>query len=178
MTNTIFGPLTLLLIALTGVVTFLLIVVFLRPWLKGVASGVTLSLVDVLGMYLRNVPPGMIIDAHIMTVKAGCPVPLQTLEAHHLAGGHVEFAVRAMVDAHQMGMDVGFDKISAIDLAGEDVLRAIEEHEDLDAMLGGVDLATELSPEEYEQLMRTREWLQSHPHRASIIAFLRKTNAG
>lgn len=146
--------------------------VFLRPWFKGVASGVPLSIVDVLGMHLRGVPPGLIINAHIMTVKAGCPIPLPNLEAHHLAGGHAEVVARAVVKAHQNGLNVGFDKIFAIDLAGKDVLRAVEEQDDLDAMLDRVDLAKELSPEEYAQLICIRDWLQSHRHCASILAFL------
>jgi uncharacterized protein YqfA (UPF0365 family) len=177
MTTTLLDSRTLALILLPvlGVLPALWMAYLLRPWFKGMASGVPLRIVDVIGMRLRGVPPDLIIGAHIMTVKAGCTVSLRILEVHHLAGGHVQAAATAMVLAHQRGLEVGFEVISAADLAGRDVLRAVERDE-LETVSGAVDLEKELNREEFAQLKRTHAWLQSHRHRASILAFLRRTN--
>jgi uncharacterized protein YqfA (UPF0365 family) len=48
------------------------------------------------------------------------------LQAHHLAGGDVMNVVRAIIAAQRAGIDLDFDRAAAIDLAGRDVLLAVQ----------------------------------------------------
>ncbi len=47
------------------------------------------------------------------------------LEAHYLAGGHVEQVVHALVSASKANIELPFQMATAIDLAGRDVLEAV-----------------------------------------------------
>ena len=75
---------------------------------------------------MRKVRPTVIVQAKIMAVKAGLPVATGRLEAHYLAGGNVPRVVRALIAAHRAGIDLNFDRATGIDLAGRDVLEAVQ----------------------------------------------------
>jgi uncharacterized protein YqfA (UPF0365 family) len=63
------------------------------------------------------------IEAH----KAGLQgIKRDDLEAHFLAGGHVEAVVHALVSAEKANIDLTFKMATAIDLAGRDVLEAVK----------------------------------------------------
>lgn len=77
-------------------------------------------------MRLRRVPPHTIVYAMIEAHKAGLKsVTRDNLEAHYLAGGHVEKVVHALVSASKANIDLTFQMATAIDLAGRDVLEAV-----------------------------------------------------
>jgi uncharacterized protein YqfA (UPF0365 family) len=101
-------------------------------WLQGYMSRADVSVASLIGMALRQVNPRLIVTAKIMGVQAGLsPVrDLATstahLEAHFLAGGDVMRVVRAIIAAHRSGIDLDFDRAAAIDLAGRDVLEAVQ----------------------------------------------------
>ncbi len=76
-------------------------------------------------MGLRRVPAAQILDAHVLTMTAGVGVPLQTLEAHFLAGGRVEAVVAALVTASEADLKLSFEYAAAVDLAGRDVVEAV-----------------------------------------------------
>lgn len=96
-------------------------------WVTAYFSGVKLKLVrDLVGMRLRKVPPGVIVRSLITAHKAGIPVETAKLEAHFLAGGQVQNVINALISADKAKIDLDFERATAIDLAGRDVLEAVQ----------------------------------------------------
>lgn len=96
-------------------------------WISAKASGVNISLVQLFLMRLRKVPPPVIVNAMIEAHKAGLKtITRDQLEAHYLAGGHVERVVHALVSAEKANIDLSFQMATAIDLAGRDVFEAVQ----------------------------------------------------
>jgi len=96
-------------------------------WINAKASGVHISLIQLFLMRLRKVPPPIIVNAMIEAHKAGLQnIYRDQLEAHYLAGGHVERVVHALVSAAKANIDLGFQMATAIDLAGRDVFQAVQ----------------------------------------------------
>ncbi|HUI32532.1 MAG: flotillin-like protein FloA [Dysgonamonadaceae bacterium] len=96
-------------------------------WINALSAGVHISLVQLFLMRLRRVPPRTIVYAMIEAHKAGLKnITRDDLEAHYLAGGHVEKVVHALVSASKANIDLSFQMGTAIDLAGRDVLQAVQ----------------------------------------------------
>lgn len=96
-------------------------------WLSAKVSGVRISLVQLFLMRIRNVPPSVIVHAMIEAHKAGLSsITRDELEAHYLAGGHVEKVVNALVSASKANIELSFQMATAIDLAGRDVFQAVQ----------------------------------------------------
>ncbi|MFA6872773.1 MAG: flotillin-like protein FloA [Bacteroidaceae bacterium] len=96
-------------------------------WLSAKVSGVDISLVQLFLMRIRNVPPYIIVPAMIEAHKAGLNnMTRDELEAHFLAGGHVEKVVHALVSASKANIELTFQMATAIDLAGRDVFQAVQ----------------------------------------------------
>ncbi len=96
-------------------------------WVTAYFSGVRLHIVrDLLGMRLRKVPPAVVVKSLITAHKAGIDVDVAQLEAHYLAGGHVQKVVRALISADKANIGLPFERAAAIDLAGRDVLEAVQ----------------------------------------------------
>ena len=90
-------------------------------WLSAKVSGVRISLVQLFLMRIRNVPPYVIVPAMIEAHKAGLStITRDELEAHYMAGGHVEKVVHALVSASKANIDLSFQMATGIDLAGRD----------------------------------------------------------
>lgn len=109
----------------------LLLLVFLRYvplglWIRARASGVPLTIGMLIGMRLRRISPPRLVDALITATKAGLDISLNQLEKHFLAGGNVERVVKALISAQQAGIKLPFEQACAIDLAGRDVLEAVQ----------------------------------------------------
>lgn len=120
---------TLLMVA--AAVLFVVIIFFYYVpfflWINALSAGVNISLVQLFLMRLRRVPPRTIVYAMIEAHKAGLKnVTRDDLEAHYLAGGHVEKVVHALVSASKANIDLSFQMGTAIDLAGRDVLQAVQ----------------------------------------------------
>jgi uncharacterized protein YqfA (UPF0365 family) len=79
----------------------------------------------IIGMWLRHVNPGIIVDSRIMLSKAGIDVNSDMLETHFLARGDVLKVSRALVAANKADIPLNFQRACAIDLAGRDVLEAV-----------------------------------------------------
>ena len=79
-------------------------------------------------MSLRKVNARTIVQAQIMATQAGLgrDITIRRLEAHYLAGGDVPRVIRALIAAHRADLDLDFDRACAIDLAGRDVLDAVQ----------------------------------------------------
>ena len=113
-------------LALVVLVIFLYYVPFLL-WVSAQVSGVRISLVQLFLMRIRKVPPHKIVDCMIEAHKAGLKdVTRDGLEAHYLAGGHIERVVHALVSANKAKIALPFEDATAIDLAGRDVFEAVQ----------------------------------------------------
>lgn len=95
-------------------------------WISAFASGVRVGLFTLVGMRFRRIVPARIINPLIKAVKAGLDVDINQLETHYLAGGNVDRVVDALIAAQRADIDLGFEKAAAIDLAGRDVLEAVQ----------------------------------------------------
>ncbi len=90
------------------------------------SSGAWVGPGELIGMRLRRVSPGKVVNPRIAAVKAGLDLPTNTLESHYLAGGNVERVVNALISADKVGITLDFQQAAAIDLAGRDVLEAVQ----------------------------------------------------
>ena len=95
-------------------------------WISAMAAGVSVGIVNLIGMRLRRVIPSKIILPLVKANKAGLDVNVNQLEAHYLAGGDVDRVVDALIAAHRATMSLTFERACAIDLAGRDVLEAVQ----------------------------------------------------
>ncbi|HON17754.1 MAG TPA: flotillin-like protein FloA [Salinivirgaceae bacterium] len=95
-------------------------------WFSALVSGVRIPLIQLILMRWRKVPPATIVRAMIEATKAGISVNRNELEAHYLAGGHVERVIHALVSANKANIDLNFKNATAIDLAGRDVFEAVQ----------------------------------------------------
>ena len=96
-------------------------------WFTALLSGVRISLLQLILMRWRKVPPTVIVRSMIEAYKAGlASIQRDDLEAHYLAGGHVEQVIHALVSASKANIDLSFKMATAIDLAGRDVLEAVQ----------------------------------------------------
>ena len=121
-----FLPLILLGAAVLLLAIFFYYVPFLL-WISAKVSGVNISLIQLFLMRIRKVPPYIITRAMIEAHKAGIKtLTRDELEAHYLAGGHVEKVVHALVSASKANIDLPFQMATAIDLAGRDVFEAVQ----------------------------------------------------
>jgi len=104
----------------------LMYIVPLGLWFQAMISGVRVSLIQLIFMRWRKVPPRIIVNALIVSAKAGIVLKRDDLEAHYLAGGHVQLVVNALVSADKANLALDFKMATAIDLAGRNVLEAVQ----------------------------------------------------
>ncbi|KMK93855.1 flotillin-like protein FloA [Rossellomorea marisflavi] len=95
-------------------------------WISALAAGVRISIFTLIGMRLRRVIPSRVINPLIKAHKAGLQVSINQLESHYLAGGNVDRVVNALIAAHRANIELTFERGAAIDLAGRDVLEAVQ----------------------------------------------------
>jgi uncharacterized protein YqfA (UPF0365 family) len=115
-----------------AVVFLLLMLTYGKLWFQAYMTNARVTLLSLVGMSLRKVDARVIVQAKIMALQAGVGTDPQTgittrrLEAHYLAGGDVPRVIRAIIAAHRADIDLDFDRGAAIDLAGRDVLDAVQ----------------------------------------------------
>ena len=109
-----------------AVVALIVAVVYFRVWLQAKMSNADVLLWDLIGMTLRKVNPMTIVHSKIMAVQAGLTVSTRELETLYLAGGHVPNVIRALIAADRAGIELTFKTAQGIDLAGRDVLEAVQ----------------------------------------------------
>jgi uncharacterized protein YqfA (UPF0365 family) len=122
------GALFYVVVIIAGIIGLWIIFYFIPVglWFSALISGVRISLLQLILMRWRKVPPAVIVRALIEGTKAGVPLNRNELEAHFLAGGHVEKVVHALVSANKANIDLSFKMATAIDLAGRDVFEAVQ----------------------------------------------------
>lgn len=119
-------------LGLFGVVMVILFAIYGGLWFQAYMSDARVSLLSLVGMSLRQVDARLIVQGKIMAMQAGLwqdresGITTRRLEAHYLAGGDVLKVIRAIISAHRADIDLDFDKAAAIDLAGRDVLDAVQ----------------------------------------------------
>lgn len=122
---------TEIMLGIIVVAVVLLFIVFFRYvpiglWIRARASGVPLTIFSLIGMRLRRISPSRLVDSMITASKAGLNITINQLEKHLLAGGNLERVVKALISAQQAGIKLTFEQTCAIDLAGRDVLQAVQ----------------------------------------------------
>ena len=116
-----------IIIAVALFLIFFLYFVPLGLFITAYFSGVKVKIVrDLVGMRLRKVPPVLIVRNMITVTKAGLTVDPGKLEAHYLAGGNVTKVINALISADKANLGLTFERATAIDLAGRDVLEAVK----------------------------------------------------
>jgi uncharacterized protein YqfA (UPF0365 family) len=117
-----------LLIVGAGILVLMVFVYFIPVglWVSAIAARVRIGIGELIGMRLRRVPPRVILGSQINATKAGLDIPTEFLEAHFLSGGHVENVVKALIAADKAGINLTFERAAAIDLAGRNVLEAVQ----------------------------------------------------
>jgi uncharacterized protein YqfA (UPF0365 family) len=114
---------------LIGIVLLVFIAFFFKffsLWFRSLLSGAHISMAQLVGMWIRKVKMKVIVDSRIMLTKAGIEINSDLLETHSLAGGDVIRVSKALIAASKADIALSFQKATAIDLAGRDVLDAVK----------------------------------------------------
>ena len=119
----------LIIAAIVGLLILLVIIAvlwqFLGLWVQALLSQASVGMGDLIGMRFRKVDARIIVLSRIRAVRAGIPVSTRQLEEHYLAGGRVPNVVSAIIAAQKARIELGWDTACAIDLAGRDILDAV-----------------------------------------------------
>nr|WP_319495489.1 flotillin-like protein FloA [uncultured Desulfobacter sp.] len=99
---------------------------YIGLWVQALVSGARVGLFNIIFMRFRKVPPKLMVESKIMAVKAGIDISTDDLESHFLAGGNVSRVIQALIAADKANIDLPFNRAAAIDLAGRDVLEAVQ----------------------------------------------------
>jgi uncharacterized protein YqfA (UPF0365 family) len=121
--------LLVILSVIAGIIAIVLVIVvfsYINLWLQALVSNARVGLFNIIFMRLRKVPPKLIVESKIMAVKAGIDVSSDELESHYLAGGNVARVVQALIAADKANIPLQFKRAAAIDLAGRNVLEAVQ----------------------------------------------------
>ncbi|WP_339923657.1 flotillin-like protein FloA [uncultured Cyclobacterium sp.] len=119
----------LVLVAAFGGLILLFVFLYFVPvnlWITAIFSNVKVGLLELVGMRIRKVPPGIIVNSLITATKAGLNLTTNDLETHFLAGGNVPNVIRALISADKANISLSFKQATAIDLAGRDVFEAVQ----------------------------------------------------
>ena len=107
-------------------VIFVVLYQFIGLYVRATVSGAKVGFVDLLGMRLRKVNALAIVNARIQASRAGLNITTPEMESHVLAGGDVQRVIAAMIAANKANIDLSWKTATAIDLAGRDILDAVQ----------------------------------------------------
>lgn len=122
----VIGVAILVILILAVLIFFLLFLKFFRLWLQARLSRADVKFSELIGMWLRKVDTRTIVLSKITAIQAGLTLTTRDLESHYLAGGRVPNVVRALVAANRANIDLSLKTATAIDLAGRDILDAVQ----------------------------------------------------
>lgn len=123
------SPGTVALFVVLGLLALVFLIVLFKYvglYVQAVLARADVGLFDMVAMSLRKVPPSLIVRAKVTAVQAGIESSTRDVEAHYLAGGNVLNVIRALIAAHRAGLTLDFKMATGIDLAGRDILDAIQ----------------------------------------------------
>jgi uncharacterized protein YqfA (UPF0365 family) len=119
-----------LFVSIISLFAFILFAKYFNLWIQSKTTNANIGLIELIGMTFRKVNPNIIVRSKIMAVQAGVTdrdgVTRQNLEAHYLAGGNVMNVIRALIAAQRADIPLTYKRAAAIDLAGRNVLEAIQ----------------------------------------------------
>src|SRR6478609_3470395 len=104
---------------------------YVRLWIQSFLTGAGITIWDLIGMTFRKVNKDVIVKSKIMAVQAGLDedqgITSKALEAHYMAGGNVPLVIRSLIAANKAKIiRLSFREATAIDLAGRNVLEAVQ----------------------------------------------------
>lgn len=117
----------IILLVAAGVI--MLILFYLVPvgsWFQATASGIRITIIELIFMKWRKVPPELIVDSLIKCAKAGVTVKSDDLQTLYLAGGNVNNVVDGLIYAKARGIDLSYKKASQMDLAKIPIVKALQ----------------------------------------------------
>lgn len=118
-----------IILVIAGALIFIMLFLYFVPvnlWITAVFSNVKISIMNLILMRLRKVPPSIVVNAMITSTKAGLNVTTNDIETHFLAGGNVNNVIKALISADKANIPLTFKMATAIDLAGRDVADAVQ----------------------------------------------------
>ena len=121
-------PLWLVIVLVVCLVGFpLALSSYLSLWFQAYLTGAEIRLWMLFLMSLRKVDPKAIVRSKVMAVQAGLPpIPTAEMEALVLAGGDISRVMLALIAASRANIQLDWDTAAAIDLAGRDILEAVQ----------------------------------------------------
>lgn len=115
------------LLAVLLIVLFTIIgIVPVGIWIRATVSGAHISASKLVGMRIRHVDVGMLVDCYINAKKAGVTLTIDDLETHYMSGGNVKKVVEALIAAHGAKIPLTIETAKAIDLANRDIVLAVK----------------------------------------------------
>lgn len=122
-----FSSIMFILLGIAGVILLYFIGSAISLWVQALVSGARVGLFNIIFMRFRKVPPRLVVNSKIMAVKAGLDIiTTDDLESHYLAGGDIMRVVQALIAADKANISLKFNRAAAIDLAGRNVLEAVQ----------------------------------------------------
>lgn len=118
-----------ILIAVGLILLVLFVFLYFVPvnlWITARVSNVNVSILNLILMRVRKVPPSIVVNAMITATKAGLKLTANDVETHFLAGGNVNRVIKALISADKANIPLDFKAATAIDLAGRDVFEAVQ----------------------------------------------------
>jgi len=115
----------LIVVGIVALIVLFVLGQYISLWFQALLSGARVRLIDLIMMRFRKVRPQEIVFNRISAKKAGLDLTTDFLESHYLAGGRVTNVVRAMIAADKAKIELPWDRATAIDLAGRDILEAV-----------------------------------------------------
>lgn len=120
-------PALYIILGIVCLVVLLVLMKFFGIWIRARVANAPVSMPNLIAMWLRKVPPALIVDTRITAAKAGLEYSTDLLEAHYLAGGKVDQVVLALIAADKAGIPLPFDRACAIDLAVKGTTKTVLE---------------------------------------------------
>jgi uncharacterized protein YqfA (UPF0365 family) len=118
--------LLIVVVAILALVFIFIVGGVISLWMQALISGAKVGLLSIVFMRFRKVPPKLIVISKISAVKAGIEISTNALESHYLARGNVSRVVEALIAADKANIKLDFKRAAAIDLAGRNVLEAVQ----------------------------------------------------
>ena len=116
----------LIVVALFLLMLLMLVGSYVALWFQAWLSDAPVGFADLIGMRFRKVDPRIIVLSRIRAVKAGLQISTAQMETHYLSGGRVPTVVTAMIAASSAKIELPWDTACTIDLAGRDILEAVQ----------------------------------------------------
>ncbi len=116
----------ILLIAATVIILLIIYMVPVGSWFQATTSGIRITIIELLFMKWRKVPPKLIVNNLIKSAKAGVIVDRDDLQAHHLAGGNVDNVVDGLNYAKARGVELSYKKATQLDLGKIQIVEALQ----------------------------------------------------